>query len=276
SVLVSLMVVSQVVLKSFQKRSSSFFPPREDGAPPRLCPLCNIGQLALKPGRYGAFIGCSSYPECKYTRQLGGDDTAPEAANPDGKLLGEDPETGLAVTLRSGRFGPYVQLGEPVEKEKPKRASLPKGVTAEDVDLALALRLLRLPREIGPHPDDGEMITAGLGRYGPFVKHNSTYANLASFDEVFDVGLNRAVVLLAEKREKGGKGGRGAAAKPIRVLGDHPKDKKPIELFEGRYGPYVKHGKTNATIPKGADPAALTLDEGVALIDEKAGKKKKK
>ncbi|MEO1503282.1 MAG: type I DNA topoisomerase [Pseudomonadota bacterium] len=255
--------------------SDYLFPPRPDGAPPRQCPLCNVGQLSLKPSKSGGFIGCSNYPECRYTRNLDADPNAPpEAATPDGKDLGTD-ENGVPVTLRSGRFGPYVQLGEPEGKEKPPRASLPKGVNADDVDLALALKLLSLPRDVGAHPEDGEMITAGLGRYGPFVKHGSTYANLKDFDEVLTIGLNHAVVKLAEKREKGGKG-RGSTAKPMRSLGEHPKDKKPVEVFDGRYGPYVKHGRTNATIPKGDDPQSITLEAAVVLIDEKASKKKKK
>ena len=250
------------------------FPPRPDGSPPRQCPLCNIGQLSLKPSKSGGFIGCSNYPECRYTRNLDADpNTPPEAAAPDGKELGHD-ANGVPVTLRTGRFGPYVQLGEPEGKEKPPRSSLPKGVNADDVDLELALKLLSLPRDVGPHPDDGEMITAGLGRYGPFVKHGSTYANLKDFEEVLTIGLNHAVVKLAEKKEKGGGRGR-TAAKPMRSLGEHPKDKKPVDVYEGRYGPYVKHGKINATIPKGADPQTLTLDAAVALIEEKAAKKKK-
>ena len=216
---------AEVIDRINEAMEDHIFPEKEDGSPPRLCPLCNLGQLSLKPGKFGAFIGCSNYPECKYTRALGGEDGPAEAGAPDGKLLGND-ENGVAVTLRTGRFGPYVQLGEPLEKEKPPRASIPKGVNAEDVDLELALKLLSLPREVGPHPEDGEMITAGLGRYGPFIKHGSVYANVKDFEEVLSIGLNRAVVLLAEKKERGGKGGRGAAAKPMRSLGEHPKDQK--------------------------------------------------
>ncbi|MEO1291995.1 MAG: type I DNA topoisomerase [Pseudomonadota bacterium] len=264
---------AEVIDKLNDVLADYLFPPREDGNPPRLCPLCNVGELSLKPSKSGGFIGCSNYPECRYTRNLDADPNAPpEAATPDGKLLGQD-EQGVDITLRNGRFGPYVQRGEPEGKDKPPRASLPKGVSAEDVDLALALKLLSLPREVGPHPEDGEMITAGLGRFGPFVKHGSTYANLSDFNEVFEVGLNRAVVALAEKKEKGGGRGRGAAAKPLKVLGDHPKDGKPVELYDGRYGPYVKHLKTNATVPKDQDPNAITLDQAVELIAAKKTKK---
>ena len=264
---------AEVIDKVNEALADHIFPPREDGAPPRQCPLCNMGQLSLKPGRYGAFIGCSNYPECKYTRQLGGEAAPAEAASADGKLLGQHPDTGEDVTLRVGRFGPYVQLGEPPEgsKEKPHRSSLPKGVAADEVELELAVQLLSLPRDVGPHPEDGEMITAGLGRYGPFVKHGSTFANLPDWRDALEVGLNRAVTLIAEKREKGG--GRRSAAAPLRELGAHPEDGEPIAVYSGRYGPYVKHKKTNATLPKEIDPAAVTLEQAVELIAAKAGKK---
>ncbi|MCI4665672.1 MAG: type I DNA topoisomerase [Neomegalonema sp.] len=270
---------AEVIDKVNDALADHIFPEREDGAPPRQCPLCNMGQLSLKPGKFGAFIGCSNYPECKYTRQLGGEEGPAEAGSPDGKLLGQHPESGQNVTLRTGRFGPYVQHGEPPEgsKEKPQRSSLPKGIAADDVDLDLAVQLLSLPRNVGPHPEDGEMITAGLGRFGPFVKHGSTYANLPEWRDALEVGVNRAVTLIAEKREKGG-GRRGAAVKPLRELGAHPEDGEQVALFSGRYGPYVKHGKINATLPKDADPEKVTLEEALALITakaEKSGKAKK-
>jgi len=253
------------------------FPPREDGSDPRSCPACKNGRLSLKiSGKYGAFVGCGNYPECRYTRQLAdqGNGDA-EAATPDGKLLGLDPDTGLAVTLRTGRFGPYVQLGEAVEDEKPKRASIPKGVDAASVDLEYALKLLSLPREVGPHPESGKPITAGIGRYGPFVLHDGMYANLESVEEVFSVGLNRAVSVLAEKAA-GGKG-RFQRAKPtvLKDLGEHPEGGK-IEVLSGRYGPYVKHGKINATIPNGKDPAAISVEEAIDLIAARAAKAGKK
>jgi len=258
------------------------FPPREDGSDPRSCPSCKTGRLSLKiSGKYGAFIGCGNYPECRYTRQLS--DVAgngdPDAAGPDGKLLGYDPDTGLAVTLRSGRFGPYLQLGEGSEDEKPRRSSIPKGVDAGSVDLEYALKLLSLPREVGLHPETGKMITAGLGRYGPFVLHDGMYANVESIEEVFSIGINRAVALIAEKAA-GGKG-RFQRAKPavLKDLGEHPDGGGKIEVLSGRYGPYVKHGSVNATIPKGKDPATLTVAEAVDLIAERAAKgpsKKKK
>ena len=195
---------------------------------------------------------------------------------PDGKLLGEDPDTGLAVTLRTGRFGPYLQLGEATEDEKPKRASMPKGVDPSSVDLEYALKLLSLPREVGRHPETGNPITAGLGRYGPFVLHDGLYANLESVEDVFTVGLNRAVALLAEKAAGGGKG-RFQRAKPtvLKDLGEHPEGGK-IEVLSGRYGPYVKHGKINATIPNGKDPAAISVEEAIDLIAARAAKGGKK
>jgi DNA topoisomerase I len=250
------------------------FPPREDGADPRTCPSCGTGRLSLKiSGKYGAFIGCGNYPDCRYTRQLvdqnGGD---PDATGPDGKLLGYDPDTGLAVTLRTGRFGPYVQLGEAAGDEKPKRSSVPKGVDAATIDLEKALQLLSLPREVGLHPETGKPITAGLGRYGPFVLHDGLYANLESIEDVFTVGLNRAVTLLAEKAA-GGKG-RFQRAKPtvLKDLGEHPQGGGKIEVLSGRYGPYVKHDKINATIPNGKDPATVTVEEAIELIAARAAK----
>ncbi|MBB3890400.1 DNA topoisomerase-1 [Phenylobacterium haematophilum] len=249
------------------------FPAKEDGSDPRACPTCGTGRLSLKTGKFGAFIGCSNYPECRFTRQLAQSDD--EAAQESGdRELGVDPVTGETVFLKAGRFGPYVQLGE---TDKPKRSSLPKGWSAAAMDLEKALRLLRLPREVGAHPEDGGMITAGIGRFGPFVLHNGTYANLPNVDEVFEVGLNRAVALLAEKRAGGGRPGRGEAA-ALKDLGAHPADGAPVKVLAGRYGPYIKHGSTNANIPKGKDPQEITLEEAVALIAEreaKGGGKKK-
>ncbi len=249
------------------------FPEKEDGGDPRQCPACSAGRLSLKvSGKFGAFIGCSNYPECRFTRQLSQTIDGPvEAATADGKLLGYDPVTGLAVTLRTGRFGPYVQLGDTEDNEKPKRASLPRGVDAEQVDLELALKLLSLPREVGQHPETGNMITAGLGRFGPFVLHDGTYANLESPEDVFTIGINHAVTLIAEKMA-GGKGRfQRAKAKVLKDLGEHP-DGGKMEVLDGRYGPYVKHGKINATVPKGKEPTELTAEEAIQLIAERAAK----
>jgi DNA topoisomerase-1 len=249
------------------------FPSKGDGVDPRGCPSCGAGRLSLKTGRYGAFIGCSNYPECRFTRPIAlseGDETQP----PGDRELGIEPVTGATVWLKNGRFGPYVEQSG----EKPKRASLPKDWPPAGIDLDKALRLLSLPREVGAHPEDGGMILAGIGRYGPYVQHNGAYANLSSAEEVFEVGLNRAVVVLAEKKAGGGRPGRGAATAALKELGEHPTTGKPVRLLAGRYGPYIKHEATNANIPKGADPDALTLEEAVALLAAResapSGKKK--
>jgi len=249
------------------------YPPKVEGADPRVCPTCGTGRLSLKTSRYGPFVGCSNYPECRYTRPIGQAEGEENGGENGDRELGTDPETGQTVWLKAGRFGPYVQLGE---GEKPKRSSLPKGWSPQVMDLEKALRLLRLPREVGAHPEDGQMILAGIGRYGPFVQHAGTYANLSSVDEVFEVGLNRAVTVLAEKRA-GGAGRRGEA-QALKELGAHPGDGAPVRVLSGRYGPYIKHGSTNANVPRGSDPQALTLEEAVKLLAEreaKGGGKKK-
>jgi DNA topoisomerase-1 len=252
------------------------FPPKADGGDPRQCPLCGEGRLSLKVSRTsGAFIGCERYPDCRYTRQLSAlaaNGTDAEASTPDGKLLGYDPESGLAVALKIGRFGPYLQLGEGDKDEKPKRSSIPRPFDPGTITLEQALQLLSLPRNIGNHPETGKPISAGLGRYGPFILHEGTYANLPSAEELFTVGINRAVVLLAEK--KAGKGGRfqRAAATVLKELGEHPAEGGAIQVLSGRYGPYVKHGDVNATLPRGKAPEALTVDEAVQLIAERVAK----
>jgi DNA topoisomerase-1 len=243
------------------------FPPKADGSDPRVCPVCGAGRLGLKSSRFGPFIGCSNYPECRHTRPLAAPDEATENGENGDRKLGDDPESGLAVWLKAGRFGPYVQLGD---GEKPKRSSLPKGWSAPDMDLEKGLRLLKLPREVGTHPEDGKPILAGIGRYGPFVQHEGTYANLPSADEVFEVGVNRAVALLAEKRATRG-GARGEAA-ALKDLGAHPADGQSVRVLAGRYGPYIKHGATNANVPRGTDPQAVTMEQAVALLAERAAK----
>lgn len=244
------------------------FPKREDGSDPRICQVCGTGNLSLKLGKYGAFVGCSNYPECNFTRQLSSDGTEAEAtALNEPKALGTDPMTGEELTLRSGRFGPYIQRGDGKEA---KRASLPRGWKPEEIDHEKALALINLPRDVGKHPETGKMISAGIGRYGPFLLHDGTYANLESVEDVFSVGLNRAVTVLAEKQSKGPGRGRTAAAS-LKELGNHP-DGGAMTVREGRYGPYVNWGKVNATLPKGKDPQSVTVEEALALITEKAGK----
>ena len=258
--------ISQVLDVLDDALAPQLYPPKEDGSDPKACPLCGAGQLHLKTSRTGGFVGCGNYPECRYTRQLGGDQQ-----DSGERVLGED--GGDEISLRSGRFGPYIQRGDVTENSpKPSRASLPKGWSASDMDLEKALTLLSLPRQIGPHPEDGEMVEAGIGRYGPFVKHGRIYANLKEVDDVFTIGMNRAVEEIARKLASRGGAGR-EQAKPLRELGEHPIDGGPVNVYDGRYGPYVKFGKINATLPKGVTPEAVTMDVAVALVTEKAAKK---
>lgn len=247
------------------------FPPRDDGSDPRICPKCGEGGLSVKTGKFGAFIGCENYPTCNYTRQIQNDDGSNGETSDEGpKTLGIDPESGQEVTLRSGRFGPYIQLGEPVDKEKPKRSSIPKGMSPDSVDFERALKLLALPREIGAHPEDGNPITVAIGRYGPYVSHNRNFASIKDPEEIFTIGINRAVDLLAENAAK-----RGKASEPIKDLGEHPDGDGNILVMDGRYGPYVKYNRINATIPKDKDPKDITVEEAVELIKARAAKGKK-
>jgi DNA topoisomerase-1 len=243
------------------------FPVKADGSDPRLCPTCGTGRLSIKLGKFGAFVGCSNYPECRYTRTFSG---SGEGEGGGTRSLGLDPATGLEVTVRSGRFGPYIQLGEASEGEKPKRASLPKGATPDSIDLAKALALLSLPREVGKHPETGDPIMAGVGRFGPYVQHGKTYANIDRDDDILTIGLNRAVALIADKALRGPRG-RGAAD-PGRSLGDHPQKGGPVVVKNGRYGPYVSHGGVNATLPSDKSLDAITLEEAIPLLEARAGK----
>jgi DNA topoisomerase-1 len=244
------------------------FPPKSDGDDPRRCPSCPDGQLSLKIGKFGAFVGCSNYPNCRYTRQIStGEGTQREAVPAEGILLGHDPETGIAVTRRDGRFGPYVQLGEGDDEEKPRRASIPKTFDPATVDLEVALKLLSLPREVGLHPESRQPILANFGRFGPYILHEGKYATLDGPDEVFSVGINRAVDLLAKKKTRPGRGSPSA----LKVLGDHPEGGK-VQIMSGRYGPYVKWNRINATLPKEADPQSMTLEQALGLIAAKTSK----
>ncbi|WP_439138042.1 type I DNA topoisomerase [Planktotalea sp.] len=255
------------------------YPPREDGTDPRVCPKCGLGNLHLKTSRTGGFVGCGNYPECTYTRPIAG-----EGADGEEQLLGTD--EGDEIWLKSGRFGPYVQRGEVTpENKKPKRTSLPQarhgGWDKADTTLEKAIKLLSLPRGIGEHPEGGR-ISANLGRFGPYIMHKlpnaekPTYVNVKTWDEMFEVGMNLAVELLADKRANPGRRGGQAAAKPLKELGEHPADGGAINVMEGRYGPYVKWEKINATIPKGTEPADVTMEMAVELIAERAAKSGKK
>jgi DNA topoisomerase-1 len=241
------------------------FPPQADGADPRKCPKCEGGRLALRGGRYGAFVACSNYPECKYTRKFAQPGGAADGEGEDG-ALGKDPESGLEVTRRAGRFGPYLQLGEGKEA---KRSSIPKDIP--ELDLEWALKLLSLPREIGNHPETGNPITASIGRYGPYLAHDGKYAKLRSTAEVFETGMNAAVAKLADAANGAGRSAR-AGSEPLKVFGAHPESGGEIKLMAGRYGPYVTDGTTNATLPRDKQPETLTEEEAIVLITERAAK----
>jgi DNA topoisomerase-1 len=260
--------VSEVLDALNDLLADHIFPAKADGSDPRRCPNCGTGQLSLKLGKFGAFIGCSNYPECRYTMQLSDAATggASEAGAGDG-ILGTDPESGLEVALKSGRFGPYVQLGDGAE---PKRSSLPKGWTPDSLTLEKALQLLSLPRPVGNHPETGKPISAGIGRYGPFILHDGTYANLPEVEEVFTVGLNRAVDLLAQKAAGGGRFGRGGGSTPAAIK-TFEHDGGTISVRAGRYGPYVNQGKVNATLPKEVKPEDVTIEQALELIAAKGG-----
>lgn len=260
--------VSEVLDALNESLKDHVFPIPEDGGDRRKCTKCEDGELSLKVGKFGAFIGCSNYPDCRYTRQLGLDGANQDnAVNGEDRLLGNDPENGDEIYLKSGRFGPYVERKDE-DAKKPPRASIPKGMDLETVDLDQALELLALPREVGLHPETGTMITAGLGRYGPFVLHDGKYANLPTWEEVFTVGINRAVSILAEKKERGGR----TTSQTIKELGDHPDQGGKMQVLSGRYGPYVKHGKINATLPKDMKPEDVTVEQALELIAAKAAK----
>jgi DNA topoisomerase-1 len=279
---------AEVITALDQDLERHLFQRQGDGPDPRACPACADGRLSLKLGKFGAFVGCSNYPACQFTRPLivaNSDEPRQEGDAAGPRLLGPDPETGLPVTLRRGPYGAYLQLGPaetaepapvpdaPKKKgakakaaEKPKRVSLPKNMPAADMDLVSALRLLALPRDIGMHPDKGQTITAGIGRFGPYLKLGDRYKNLTADEDVLTIGLNRAVDLLADEGGQGG-GARGL----LRTLGEHPADKKPVTLNKGRFGPYVRHGSVMASLSKKQSPDELTLDEAIVLLAAKAG-----
>jgi DNA topoisomerase I len=248
--------------------SPYLFPEQEDGSDPRKCPKCGDGKLALRGGRFGAFVACSNYPECKFTRKFA-QPGAENSGDSGPEELGEHPETGMEITRKSGRFGPYVEMGDGKEAV---RASIPKDVPSEDFGLEWAIKLLSLPRTVGIHPESGEPVTAAIGRYGPYLAHNGKYARLQSTADVFETGMNAAVVKLAEAATGGGRPQRGAKQEPLKILGKHPRTEAEIKLMDGRYGAYVTDGTTNATLPKTIAQDALTLEEAAQLIDERAAK----
>ena len=264
--------ITEVLEKINDVLEPHLFPVEEPGVDPRVCKNCGEGRLSMRTARSGgAFIGCSNYPECRFTRPFGPPGTESSAIGPDGKLLGHDGED--PISLRDGRYGPYVQRGTLTEENsKPQRMSIPKTWPIDELTFEKAVQLLSLPREIGGHPEDGVMIETSIGRFGPYVKHGSMYANIGDIDEVWSIGMNRAVEELAKKASRSG---RGAAATPLLELGEHPSEGGPVQVMPGRYGPYVKWAKINATIPKDVEPEKITMEMAVALIAEKAPAKKK-
>ncbi|MBY0355844.1 MAG: type I DNA topoisomerase [Rickettsiales bacterium] len=263
------LTVSQVLTTIDALLAPFLFETRDVTDSHRTCPTCNTGKLHLKTGKFGAFLGCDNYPECKYTRQLGtggdGETESAESAAAAGELpksLGHHPEAGAEIWMKKGPYGIYVEMND--GGEKPKRASLPKGVTPDQMTLERAISLLALPRDIGIHPESAKMISAGLGRFGPYIKHDGRFVSLKGDDDVLTIGMNRAVALLAEAPKKGG-------AEALRTLGAHPDGKGDVAVFGGKYGPYVKHGKINATLPKELSPEEVTLDQAVELLAARAG-----
>lgn len=262
---------SEVLDMLGQVLEEHIFPPREDGSDPRACPDCADGRLSLKLGRYGAFLGCSNYPDCRYTRQLdtmkSGDDAGNEGDSNGEypRVLGVDPKTSQEISLRKGPYGVYLQRDD--GNKKPPRISIPKGMDPATITLEMAITLLALPREVGTHPESSKLISAGIGRYGPYLLHDGQYISLETVEDVLTIGINRAVEIIAAKGKKGR-----AAAEPLRVLGPHPEDGKDIAVYDGRYGPYVKHGKVNASLPKDAGVDEVTVEQAVELLAARAAK----
>jgi DNA topoisomerase-1 len=251
--------ISDVIDALDQDLGRHFFPSKEDGSDPRLCPACGTGRLGLKLGRYGSFIGCSNYPSCQYTRKLAVDagEEGGETLKEGMRSLGYHPETGEEVTVRRGPYGLYVQQGEALDKQKPRRTSLPRGMEGETITLDQALGLLSLPRLVGIHPETKDPIDAGIGRFGPYVRMGAIYGSLDRDDDVLSVGLNRAVDVLAKKLAS------------VRNMGPHPGDKEPVTVRKGRFGPYVQHGQMVANLPRDVSMDDITLEQAVALLAEK-------
>jgi len=260
------LTISQVLAALDAELGPHFFANDGTGRDPRLCPGCSAGRLSLKLGKFGAFIGCSNYPVCRYTRSLIVEGEAESSIQE--TALGPEPATALPVTLKKGPYGHYVQLGEGDGDAKPKRVALPRSISPVDVDLETALRLLSLPRELGRHPETGEPIIAGIGRFGPYIKHGNTFKSLGIDDDVLTIGLNRAIVLLAEASPE-----RRRGPQLLRELGAHPKGGS-VGLYRGRYGPYVSHDGVIASLPRNGDPTTFSLEQALPLLAAQRDKRK--
>ncbi|MFQ5984997.1 MAG: type I DNA topoisomerase [Alphaproteobacteria bacterium] len=265
----------EMLAKLEEALAPHIFPDDGKDKDPRACPACREGHLSLKLGRFGAFVGCSKFPACRYSRPVAADEATTqggEGASEGPRPLGRDAASGEAVTLRRGPYGNYVQLGEGADNRRPKRVALPETLAPGEVDLETALALLALPREVGRHPETGMPVLAGIGRYGPYLSHDGTFASLGRADDVLTIGLNRAVALLAEAKENR------RTAKPVtlRVIGNHPDDDKPINLMKGRYGPYLQHDGVNAPVPKGASLETMTVAEAVVVLKARRRRRARK
>jgi DNA topoisomerase I len=265
------LTISQVLKALDEELGSHFFASDGNGTDPRLCPVCGAGRLSLKLGKFGAFIGCSNYPNCRYTRALAVESDA-ESTAPD-RALGTDPDSGLPVSVKKGPYGHYVQLGNDEGDVKPKRVALLRSISPAEIDFETALRLLALPRELGLHPETGEPIIAGIGRFGAYIKHGTIFKSLGGDDDVLTIGLNRAIVLLAEPTSD-----RRRGPQLLRELGAHP-ESGTVGLYRGRYGPYVSHDGVIASLPRNADPATFSLEAALPLLaaqrDKKKGRRRK-
>ena len=246
----------------------------QEGKTLRVCNCGKNGELSLKVGRFGAFIGCSNYPECKFTRPLSRIKAAQEDFMSEPKDIGETDE-GKKIILKKGRFGPYLQVGN--DEKEMKNFSIPKGMSPNDIDIDKAKFLSGLPKVLGKYPENNEDITLNNGRFGPYVKCANKSATLESPDDIFSIGLNKAVTLIAEAKP-----GR-RSSNEIKNLGEHPEDKKPVKVMKGQFGPYIKYKTINATIPDDKDPNDVTMEEALVYIDkrieydaQKKGKKIKK
>ncbi len=244
-----------------------FFPPKGEDKD-RKCPSCDNGRIGLKVGKFGGFVGCSNYPECKYTIQFNQITDSKNGVPTGPKEIGIYPETGEMITIRKGPYGTYMQVGEGTDEKKPKRVSIPKNFNPEEIGLNTAIQLLALPRKLGFHPENNLTVSAGIGMYGPYILHNKKYKALEKTDNILDIDLERALELIAKPTMRGNA--------TLKNFGEHPEEKKHITLHEGKYGAYVKCGKINASLRGEQTIDNIKLEEAIELIDNRKKFKKKK